>query len=533
MSGHWEPKHFGSPSQGPVMARHGMVASEHVLASEIGVATLRRGGNAADAAVAMAMALAVLMPHRCHLGGDAFSIVAWNEGGLTALNGSGPAPRASDPSKLNGQIPVRGPLAAAVPGFVGTVAELHRRHGSLPWAELLLPAIELAENGIPVTLKLHATIKEHADLLRRFPSSAAVFLPDGAIPKPGTWLKQPGAARTLRNLAYGGADAFYRGETARAIERAMVEAGGWLQAEDLAAFEVDVRPPISTSYRGYTVYEQPPVSQGFIVLEALNIIEGFDLRASGHLTADSIHMMSEAVRRARADRYATLGDPRYVDIPLTRLLSKEFAAERRTTIDPGRVLETPETVETLHGDTTYFCVVDNQGNAISFIQSVFAAFGSGFVAGETGVLLNNRMYGFVLDPRSPNVLQPGKRPVHTLNTYLVMKDGRPFLVGGTPGADMQILTNIQVITGIIDFGLDVQSAIDAPRWLFAPEGHLQLEERYPAAVKTALEAKGHRVEWAGDWYGGGGRANAVLIDSETGTLMGGSDLRGEGTALGY
>lgn len=532
MSAHWEPTRFGSPSQGSVMARHGLAASEHTLAAELGIATLRRGGNAADAAVAMAMALAVLMPHRCHLGGDAFCIVAWHDGGLTAINGSGAAPRATEVSALNGEIPARGPLASTVPGFVGAVAELHRRYGSLPWAELLLPAIAFAEEGIPVTAKLHATIEAHVPLLSRFPSSAEVFLPGGQVPRPGSWLKQPGAAKTLRTIAYGGADAFYKGDIARRIDRFMRETGGWLRVDDFAAFAVDVQPPISTVYRGYTIYEQPPVSQGLIVLEALNIIEGFDLPALGHLTADCVHILSEAVRRAFADRRAFMGDPRYVDTPVERLLSKAFTAERRATIDRERVQEGVLAIEALR-DTTYFCVVDGQRNAISFIQSVFTAFGSGVVAGDTGVLLNNRLRGFVLNPQSPNVLQPGKRPMHTLNTYLVMKDGRPFLVGGTPGGDMQVLTNVQVLTGILDFGLDVQSAIDAPRWMFDADGHLQLEERFPAETKAALEAKGQRVDWVPPWYGGTGRANVILIDPETGGLVGGSDLRGEGAAIGY
>jgi gamma-glutamyltranspeptidase/glutathione hydrolase len=367
--------------------------------------------------------------------------------------------------------------------------------------------------------------------LRTCAAASAQFLAEGAPLRAGAMLRQPNLGRTLQAIADGGDRAFYEGEIADRIARAFAEAGGLLAKADLAATEAEELEPAATSYRGYTVHEQPPVSQGFIVLESLNIVEQFDLAAMD--TATRVHVIAESQKLAFDDRFAHLGDPRLVDVPLARLVSKAHARERAALIDLNHALPfNPPSNFTIPGDTTYLCAMDGEGNAVSLIQSVFAAYGSAFVAGDTGVLFNNRLSGFALEAGHPNELAPGKRTVHTLNTYLATRDGHAAIVGGTPGVDRQVQTNVQVLTNLIDLGMDAQTALDAPRWSIAPGLTLQLEAAYPDDVRIALAERGHRVTSLGPWSPLAGRAQLIVVDAASGARMGASDLRGEGQPSG-
>jgi gamma-glutamyltranspeptidase/glutathione hydrolase len=511
-----------------------MVAADHPLAVGAGMQVLREGGSAVDAALACAAVLTVVQPHWSHLGGDLF-LLAYDAGSgrVRAVNASGIAPRAATRERYDnkGGIPRRGPLACAGPGVPAGWWLAHQRWGRLPWRRLFDAAVAYAADGFPASTRLSLMIELNADLLRQHEASARQFLPNGNPPRPGQSLRQPHLAATLRAIADGGADAFYRGEIAGRIARAFERAGGLISEEDLAATEAEELDPLQTTYRGYAVFEQPPVSQGFIVLEVLNMIERYDL--SDGDPALRIHLTAEAEKLAYEDRFRHLGDPRHVDVPIDRLISKEHAAGRAALIDPGRAREFhPPGQFPTGGDTTYLCAVDPEGNAVSLIQSVFAGFGSGFVAGDTGVLFNNRLTGFTLEPGHPNELAPGRRTVHTLNTWLALRDGRVALVGGTPGADRQVMTNVQILSNVIDRGMDAQTSLDHPRWSIASGAVIQLEDGFPPEVVAGLEQRGHAVTSLGPWAVPAGRASLIVIDPESGARMGAQDLRGEGQAQG-
>jgi gamma-glutamyltranspeptidase/glutathione hydrolase len=536
----------GLPSPGPRYATRGMVASCSAEAAAVGMRVLLDGGNAFDAAVAVAMVEGLTLPAACGLGGDAFVVLYdARSGQVHGINGSGAAAGQASRdyyvSRGHRTMPLDGLHSVSVPGAPHAYWTLHQRFGSRPWAELLEPAIAYAEEGVPVSRRMQRGINGARGKLERFASTAAVYLPGGEVPRQGSRLRRPDYARSLRLLAEGGADAFYRGPIAAEIVRYSQEHGGLFTAADFAAHTSDVYEPIHTTYRGVTVYQTRPPSQGLLVLEQLNILEGFDLSSSGFGTAETIHLMVEAKKLAFADRLRYAGDPRFVETPLEELLSKPFATRRRQQIDPqraaGAVPGAPP--EDLSGDTTSFCVVDGQGNAVSFIHSLSAGWGSGVVAGATGIMLNNRAgRGFTLEEGHPNVLAGGKRTMHTLNCYLLMRDGALYAVGNTPGGDMQPQWNVQVICNLLDFGMDVQQAVEAPRWYSFPGTdpatldsplELRLESRFDPAVPAALAARGHRVVGLGPWDGG---ACQVIVRQEDGVLAGGSDPRGGGIALG-
>jgi gamma-glutamyltranspeptidase/glutathione hydrolase len=521
--------------RGPVIAPRGMVAADHPLAVSAGIQALREGGSAMDAALACAAVLTVVQPHWSHLGGDLF-LLAYDAdtGSVRAVNSSGIAPRGATRERYDagGCRPRRGPLSCAGPGVPAGWWLAHQRWGRLPWRRLFDAAIGYAADGFPISTRLALILEMNVDVLRQHEASARQFMPDGDPPRPGRALRQPHLAATLRAIAEGGADAFYRGEIARRMADAFKEAGGLIAEEDLASTEAEELDPLQTTYRGYTVFEQPPVSQGFIVLEVLNMIERFDMRDGD--AALRVHLMAEAEKLAYEDRFRHLGDPRHVDVPIARLVSKEHAAERAALIDPdhARAFRPPGQFPT-GGDTTYLCAVDPDGNAVSLIQSVFAGFGSGFVAGDTGVLFNNRLSGFTLELGHPNELVPGKRTVHTLNTWLALRDGRVAMVGGTPGADRQVMTNVQMLNNVIDLGMDAQAALDQPRWSIAEGTVIHLEEGFPPAVVAGLERRGHTVTSLGAWAVPAGRASLIVVDPESGARMGAQDLRGEGQAQGF
>ncbi|HLZ71179.1 MAG TPA: gamma-glutamyltransferase [Dehalococcoidia bacterium] len=524
-----------APQQGPVMSRGAMVAGSHPAATQAGLDVLREGGNAVDAAAAVAFLLTVLKPTRSHIGGDVFWLVYSAETGeVTAINGSGVAPAGATLAEYAGGIPERGIRSVAVPGFVDGVLAAHTRFGKLPRARLLQPAIAAAEDGFPVSLRLAQQTAEFEPVLRQFPASVAAFLPHGRQPRAGEILRQPDLARTLQQIAEGGSAAFYHGPFAEALLRVSREQGGYFAASDLAEHETETARPISCAYRGLTVYEQPPVTQGHILLEELLLLEGFDLSGRSPNEPDVMHLMVEAKKLAFADRIAHAGDPRRSGFEVQRLLEPDFIAERRARIDPRRAAAQPEAGrlrEAVH-ETTSFAVCDAAGNAVAAIQSVFHPWGSGLVVEGTGVLLNDRMCSFSIEPGHANAVEPGKRPVHTLNNYLVTRDGRPFLFGGTPGGMQQVQTNMQIISAVVDGGFDLQTAVDLPRWGHSAGLEVTLESRYDERVSAELEQRGHRVRQIGAWDGLMGRVTAIQIDAESGARLGASDLRGEGSVAG-
>ncbi len=527
---------------------NGLAATAHPLATLTGVQVLASGGNAVDAAVAIAAAENVLLPASCGLGGDVFAIVyeARSEQ-LYAFNGSGVAASGAHAAYYRAQglrsLPLSGVHSVSVPGAVDAYATLLARFGTRSLAELFQPAIRFAEDGVPLVDAVAAQIASAAPLLSRFPTTRRIFLPGGEPPRPGAVFRQPDLAASLRIIAREGPRTFYEGALAERILEFTRTEGGLFAGTEWAGHHGALYEPISTSYRGAIIYETAPPSQGLLVLEQMNILEGFDLAALGHGSADWVHLLVEAKKLAFADRLQYCGDPRVIEVPLAVLISKSFAARRRQQIDPGRAREpAAASAEDLHGDTTSFAVVDRDGNAVSFIHSLSAAFGSGLVAGDTGILLNNRAgRGFTLEEGHPNCIAPGKRTMHTLNCYLVCRDGRPWLVGGTPGGDQQPQWNVQVLSSLLDFGLDVQVAAEAPRFYSFPGTdpanagkpfELRIEDRFPEHVRGELERRGHRVVSLGPWGAASG-VQLVQIDHERGIYLGGSDPRASGLALGY
>jgi gamma-glutamyltranspeptidase/glutathione hydrolase len=527
----------------------GMVASAHPLAAAIGAAVLDRGGNAFDAAIAVAAAEGVLLPMMCGLGGDGFAVVYdARRREVVGLNGSGVAGAGATRERYaaGGRtlMPLEGVHSVAVPGAVGVYETLWKRWGSRPWSELWAPAIKLAEDGVAITGWVSRWIGERASTLRRFPDSARQFLPGGRPPAPGDRWSAPDLARSLRAVADEGAETFYRGKLAGRLLDFLHREGAPFEPGDFARQldETFVYQPIATDYRGYTVHETAPVTQGLLLLSQLNLLQGFDLKRLPLDGVDRIHLTVEAKKLAFEDRNRHAGDPAFVKWPLAELIGKEHAARRRDEIDPRHARRPGAAVVPEHdGDTSYFAVVDAERNAVSLIHSLSAAFGSGVVAGDTGITLNNRAgRGFSLDERHPNVIAPGKRTMHTLNAFLVCRDGEPWLVGGTPGGDQQTQWSTQVITSMVDHGLSPQEAVEAPRWFSFPgtdpvnlrlPAVVRVEDRVPEATRRELAARGHVIETLGAWSGGGA-VQLIQVDRERGVLRGGSDPRPGGVALG-
>jgi len=526
----------------------GMVASAHPVAAFIGLSILQRGGNAFDAAIAVAAAEGVVLPMKCGLGGDAFVVLHdTKKREMVAYNGSGVAGAHATLDYYHAQghktMPLDGVHAASVPGAVSVYEAIWRRYGTMDWPELWQPAIDLATNGVAITDYIHRRYAERADRLAKFEWSAQQYLPNGRAPAMGERWSAPLLARTLQLVAKGGADAFYRGEIAERIVAYSKSQGGPFELDDFARQQASTCTPLTTDYRGYTVHETAPPSQGFILLEQLNIIEGFDLKSLDPVGAERMHLLLEAKKLAFADRNRYAADPAFVKWPLATLMSKAHAAKRRALIDPKRAQWPDGAVIPEHdGDTSYFAIADGQGNAISFIHSLSNSFGSCCVAGDTGVTLNNRAgRGFSLDPKHPNAIAPGRRTMHTLNAYMITQDGAPWLVGGTPGGDQQTQWSTQVVTNVIDHGMSLQDAVDAPRWYSFPgtdpanlgrDPVARVEGRVPEAVRNALAALGHKVETLGPWSGGGA-VQLVQFDRENGVLRGATDPRPGGLALGF
>jgi len=537
-----------------VLARRGAIATSQPLASAAGLAVLEAGGNAIDAAVTAAAVLSVVEPTMNGIGGDLFAIVYNGKTkAFQGLNSSGRAGRLATPEAFAArglkEVPVRGPLAVTVPGVVAGWSELLKQHGTITLARALAPAIGYARDGFAVSEIIAEQWQEVETILAKDPAAAAVFLPGGHAPVTGAIFKNPTLAASLELIARDGRDAFYKGAIGKAIAADLEKRGGFVTAEDLAAHKADWVAPISTSYRGYDVFEMPPNTQGIIALEMLNILEGYDLKALGHNSAAYLHLMVEAKRIAFADRGAYLADPAAVpDATLRMLLSKEYAATRRREINPERAAAnyTPGVVAAKgaaeaaslrydnlvegrdHGDTIYLTAADDQGNTISLIQSLFEAFGAGIVAGDTGIVLHDRGAGFRLDAGHPDRVAPGKRPMHTLVPAMVLKDGRPWLSFGVMGGDMQPQGHVQVLANIIDFGMNVQEAGEAPRFRHMAGG-VAVESAISREARDGLTARGQTVITRKGAFGG---FQGILINHATGVLMAGSDPRKDGLAIG-
>jgi gamma-glutamyltranspeptidase len=527
-----------------IMGRRGAVASNHPLATQAGLVALQAGGNAVDAAVAVATTLSVVEPYMSGLGGDGFyHVYVKGTGEAVVFNGTGPAPSAATPGRYASGIPAAGPLAVSVPGSVGAWGAMHARFGRRRWASLLEAAIHYARDGFGATRACRHFIGEQAASLVADPRSGKVFLRDGHPPSVGTPIVQADLARSLERLAAAGADDFYRGDLARGLASGCQAVGGLVTVADLAAFQPETQAPIELVYRGYTVREAPPNSMGWVLLQELGIVEHFDLAAMGALSADLVHTLVEAKKLAFADREQWSGDPRVVDAPLDELLSSQHLARRAAEIDPKRAGRPEMVGAAARVDTTYFCVVDGDGNAVSGIQSLNSAFGSGVTAGTTGILLNNRMTPWHLEPGHPNRLQPGRRVRHTMNPPMVFRNGELWAVFGTPGGDNQVQINLQVLTAMIDLGYDPQQAAEMPRWSSTQRGQeanwphdcpdaLNLEARFPAQVRADLAGRGHPVVEVGE-LDGPCSVEIIRRDAATGTLMAGSDPRRDGWALAY
>ena len=523
-------------TRSPVLATNGVIATSQPLASSAGLHVLQAGGNAIDAAVTAAAVLGVVEPTMTGVGGDVFALVYdARTRTLRGLNSSGRAGARADADALLStgitSMPADGVYPITVPGAVAGWAALLAQHGSLTLRQALEPAIRYAREGFPVSEIIAAQWNAAAPRLQ--PAAAAVFLPSGRAPRAGEVFRNPDLARTLEHLARDGAEALYRGPIGKAIAADVEKQGGFLTTNDFESHHADWVEPISTTYRGYQLFELPPNTQGFVALEMLNILEGYDIRAGGHNGADYLHRLVEAKRIAFADRATFLADPD--DVPsatLKRLISKDYAAERRREINDSRAAAAyrPASFDGRdRGDTVYLAAADRQGNVISFINSLFSDFGSGVVTPGTGVMLHNRGLGFTLAPHHPNRLAPGKRPLHTLVPAFLMKDGEPFMAFGVMGGDNQAQAHAQIVVNVVDFGMNVQEAGDVPRVRHLEEG-VAVESGISSAVLTSLRQRGHTLL---DGCGAVGGYQAVMIDRAAGVLLGGSDPRKDGQASGY
>ena len=532
---------FFNSRRSTVHATHGMVATSQPLAAMAGLRVLMDGGNAVDAAVSTAATLNVVEPMSTGVGGDVFALI-WKAADkeVLALNGSGRAPMAATIADLQAKghrrMPAFGPLSVSVPGTVHGWEVLLKSEGTMTLADALAPAIDYAESGFPVSDIIAFQWKQQEDKLAALPSGQEMLV-NGHAPREGDLMRLPTLARTLRAVAEGGSEAFYTGPIAAAMADFVQEQGGWLSEQDLAAHRSDWDEPISADYRGVTCWECPPNGQGIIALEALNIVEGFDVAGMGPQSVDRYHHLIEATRLGFADAFEYLADPRCAEVPIDGWISKEYARWRRTLIDPERAMPTAPYGRMVPGsDTVYISVIDGAGNACSLINSVFANFGSGLVTPGTGIVLHNRASLFSAAPGHPNALSGGKRPFHTIIPAMATRDGELWLSYGVMGGFMQPQGHLQVITNMVDFGMDAQDALNALRFQVAGDG-VWLEGDVDQEVVTGLHRRGHRVNvMHGPQRGGaGGMGGGQVIsrDPDSGVLSGGSEPRKDGAAVGW
>lgn len=529
-----------------VIAQNGMACTSQPLATQVAIDILKKGGNAMDAAIAANATLGLMEPTGCGIGGDLFALI-WEAKTQTlhGLNASGPSPKSL---KINyfhqkemGKIPSHGPLPVSVPGCVDGWFQIHGRFGKMDMAEILAPAIKYAEEGFPVSELIAYYLNRSVPYLSgKFPNVADVWAPGGNVPQKGDIFKNPKLAATYRKIMEGGRDAFYRGDMARTMADFIQQQGGFLSYDDLASFEAEWVEPVSTNYRGYDVWELPPNGQGIAALQMLNILEGYDFSEMGYGSPEHIHYFVEAKKLAFEDRAKYYADPHFSKIPIEELVSKTYADERRKLIDPDRAGQF-EAGQISQGETIYLTVADKEGNMVSLIQSNYRGMGSGMVPPDLGFMLQDRGELFSLDLGHANVYEPGKRPFHTIIPCFVTKGGKPFMSFGVMGGDFQPQGHAQVLMNIIDFGMNLQEAGDAPRidhsGTSTPTGQaaegrgvVSLESGIPYEVIRALMKKGHAVKYANGIYGG---YQAILWDEERGVYFGASESRKDGQATGY
>ncbi len=543
-----QDRSLGPPfvTRSEVLARNGMVATSQPLATQAGVEILRRGGSAVDAALAANAVLGVVEPTGCGIGGDLFALV-WDAGSerLYGLNASGRSPRGLELGKLRELaprgIPARGPLPVTVPGCVDGWFELHARFGKLPMKEVLAPAIRHAREGFPVSELVARAWQDNGELLKEEPGFAGQFLP---APAKGQLFRRPNLARTLERLAEGGRDVFYRGELARSMVAFLERHGSFLRHEDFDAHRSEWVEPVSTSYRGHEIWELPPNGQGIAVLQILNLLEAYDLRSMGFGSPEYLHLLIEAKKLAFEDRARFYADPAFSEVPVARLVSKEYAAERRKLIARERAATRVEAGNPAlaAGDTVTLATGDAEGNLVSLIQSNYRGMGSGLAPDGLGFVFQDRGELFDLEPGRPNSYAPGKRPFHTIIPAFVTRGGEPWLAFGVMGGDFQPQGHVQVLVNLIDFGMNLQEAGDAPRIdhggsseptgesLKEGGGSVSLESGFAPEVLEALKKRGHILAERPGVYGG---YQAVARDPETGVLTGASDPRKDGQASGF
>jgi gamma-glutamyltranspeptidase/glutathione hydrolase len=545
-------RNFATRSE--VLARHGMVCTSVPAATQAGLDILKRGGSAVDAAIAANATLGLMEPVSNGIGGDLFAIV-YNakENKLYGINGSGRSPLGlsyeqmkAELDKLNRKmIPPRGMLPISVPGTVDAWAELHKKFGKLKLSDDLAPAIHYAEEGFPVTELIAFYWHFGSELYKGLPGAfTETYTNNGRTPAKGDIFKNPGLAKTLRLIGEKGRDAFYKGEIADKIDKFMRENGGFLRKEDFEKHTSTWVDPVSLNYRGYDVFELPPNGQGIATLQILNILEGFDLAKMGRNSPDALHTMIEAKKIVWADRAKYYADPAFAKIPLTKLLSKEYAGERRKLINPKRAAKSVAAGKIDKGDTIYMCTADDEGNMVSLIQSNYRGMGSGIVVPGLGFMFQDRGELFSMEPGHANIYAPDKRPFHTIIPGFVMKDGKPWEAFGVMGGGMQPQGHVQVLTNQIDFGLNVQEAGDASRWQHEGDneptgekmnehgGYVNLESGIPAETQRELFLRGHEVRFDVGGYGG---YQAIKVETHDGqrVYVGASESRKDGQAAGY
>jgi len=523
------------PGRSAVMSTEAMAATSQPMATETALQVMRDGGNALDAAIAASAVLSVVETYSSGIGGDCF--ILYHEaatGKLQALNGSGRAPAAATAETIRARgfdsMPEQGILSVTVPGAIDAWYEANQKFGKLDFASLLQPAIHYAEQGYAVSPIIASNWKNTEALLAQTPEASKAYLVDGKAPAVGTIHRQPDLARSLRTIADQGRDGFYHGEIAEEIVRYSDSIDGLLSLDDLAKHKSEWVQPISSNYRGYDVFEIPPNGQGITTLMALNILAQTDVSKLPQLGADHIHLVSEAFTLAMAERDRFIADSAFNELPVEQMLSNEFAQAQYARIDMHKALAQPvESALPNHRDTVYLSVVDKDRNVCSFINSVFYSWGSGLVAGSTGINLQNRGSGFSLEDGHFNQIEPNKRPMNTIIPAMVYRQGKPVLSFGVMGGQYQAMGQTYVLSNWIDYGMDIQEALDAARF-FLYAGVLEVEANVPAAARAGLAEKGHNVIASDSSWGGG---QAIVIDWENGVLQGGSDPRKDGHAAGY
>lgn len=522
----------------PVLARNGMVATSQPLAAQAGLAILRQGGNAVDAAIATAAVLAVVEPASTSIGGDAFALI-WDGDKLHGLNGSGRAPLSLTAERVREQghdmVPAYGWLPVTIPGVPAAWRDLHQRLGKLPFQHILEPAITYADEGYPISAVSRWNWRKQVEDVHpalqgdEFSAFADLFAPGGASPRVGEMWRSGDMADTLRRIAETYGEAFYTGEIAERIVDFSRKTGGFISRDDLERHRSTWVDPISTNYRGYDVWEIPPNGQGIAALIALNILEEFDLGTLQRNSLEGFHLQIEAMKLGFADAHRYVGDPDYADIPVDGLLSKEYANSRRALI--GEHALAPEPGTPGHSDTVYLCAADVDGMMVSFIQSAYDSFGSHVVVPGTGVALQNRGRAFSLDPAHPNVLAPGKRPFHTIIPGFMTKDGMPIGPFGVMGGHMQPQGHVQMVVNTVDYGMDPQTSLDQPRWHWRMNGSLLLEPSVDPRIVEGLLQRGHEAQtWQELDVMGRGQ---IIWRLPSGALIAGSEPRADGQAAGY